>query len=272
MVELEKGAFGKVLSLYQAGEIFFPLILAVVQEAQRGWVFVDDPDRPESAMVINNFGFMQTFGEERSESFDADVTNFFTAQNEHMPTYLLWYSPPLSWQEKLDDFVPVRVRRRIRVRFKFVERLAGDISECPQGYNIQLLNKDLIAKTNGLNLSIGSRFWASMDDFLENGLGVCLVKDGEVLSLCYSACVVDGLAEIDIVTSVEYRGQGLATVVAQHFIRECIQRGLQPTWDCFVSNTASMKLAKKLGFAQTETYPFYSFTIPIVFPEKAVAI
>ena len=66
MIELEQDAFGNVLPLYQAGDKQFPLILAVIQKKQRGWVFVDDPIRPASAMVINAFGFMQLFGADNS--------------------------------------------------------------------------------------------------------------------------------------------------------------------------------------------------------------
>lgn len=266
MVELEQDDFRKILPLYQAEDKCLPLILAVIQQKQRGWVFVDQPDGPVSAMVITNFGFMQTFGAERSESFDADLVNFFTRLDGHMPSYLLWYSPPPQWQSRLDVFAPERVRRRERARFIFHKQRAdylADLVEAPLGFDLRLLDDDLIAKTDVFKLDIGSRFWASADDFLKNGFGVCLIKDDEIASLCYSSCVVDGLAEIDIVTWDEYRGQGLAAMVARQFIRECIQRKITPTWDCFLSNVASVKLAEKLGFEQEQTYLFYSFNVPL---------
>ena len=182
-----------------------------------------------------------------------------------MPSYLLWYSPPSNWQKSLDSLKSNRIRRRKRLRFTFDKRLVGDIMACPQGFEVQLLDKDLLEKADNFKLDLGSRFWKSEKDFLKNGLGTCLVKDDEVICICYAACVVNSLAEIDIVTKDEYRGRGLATVTAQHFIQECIRRGIEPTWDCFLNNTASMKLAEKLGFTQAYNYLFYSFNFPIEF-------
>lgn len=233
-------------------------MLAVVQQQQRGWVFVDNLARPISALVINNFGFMQLIGAKNS---DNNLYEFFKSPTNSIPAYLLWYSPPLQIQKILDGFN--QVRRRERVRFVFKKKAFENPVECPAGFTVQRLNKESIEMAETLNLEIGSRFWASTNDFLEHGIGTCLIKDGHIVSLCYSACVVDNLAEIDVVTQEEYRGMGLAVIATQNFITECVRRGITPTWDCFINNTASMKLAVKLGFEEERTYPFYSFNTPL---------
>lgn len=271
MVELEQDDFEKVLPLYQAGAECFPLILAVIRQKQRGWVFVDNRDDPVSAMVITKFGFMQIFGVEYAQQFDADIADFFAKQSADLPSYLLCYSPPPRWQRRMNMLVPDRVRRRERMRFVFHEASAdylGNSIEGPSGFELTILDENLIQKTDHFKLDIGSRFWASAEDFLANGLGVCLMKDGQIAAVCYSACIVDGLAEIDIVTREEYRGRGLAATTARYFIQECMRRGITPTWDCFVSNIASMKLAQKLGFTRSNSYFFYSFKEPLNFAES----
>jgi RimJ/RimL family protein N-acetyltransferase len=83
------------------------------------------------------------------------------------------------------------------------------------------------------------------------------------VSLCYAAAVADGLAEVDVVTSAEFRGRGLAGVVTREFIKECLRRGVAPTWDCFDYNAGSVKLAEGLGFVEARRYDFYSFNVPI---------
>jgi RimJ/RimL family protein N-acetyltransferase len=133
----------------------------------------------------------------------------------------------------------------------------------PPGVELQPLDKDLLERAEQFKLEIGSRFWASSDDFLKHGLGVCAIKDGEIISLCYSACVVDGLAEVDIITDPEFRGGGYGRLAAQALIELCRQHQIAPTWDCFIQNTSSMKLAAKLGFEQTHAYPLYSFNPPL---------
>src|SRR5687767_6983043 len=143
MVELEQDAFQKILPLYQSEGKCFPLILAVIQNKQRGWVFVDNPESSASAIVITNFGFMQAFGTEHSKSLDTDLVNFFTRQDGHMPSYLLWYSPPPEWQSRLDVFAPERVRRRERARFIFHDQRAdylADLVEIPLGFSLRLLD------------------------------------------------------------------------------------------------------------------------------------
>ncbi len=262
LFELDRNDFNKILPLYLKEEIIFPLILAVIQQMQHGWIFADDPSYPSSALIVTKFGFIQLIGK---KDFGIDVINFFESPKLDMPSYLLWYSPPIYIQKVLDRFVPDQVRRRERARFIFNNGITENSTECPSGFDVRILDKDLLRKTERFKLDIGYRFWASPEDFLKNGIGTCVLKDGEIVSLCYSASVVDNLAEVDIVTWEEYRGMGLAILTAQHFISECIQRAITPTWDCFVNNTASMKLANRLGFTQTITYPFYSFNIPADF-------
>jgi hypothetical protein len=259
--ELGKNDFHKVLPLYLREDILFPLILAVIQRRQHGCIFVDDLIHPSSALVVTKFGFMQLIG---SENFGVDILNFLKSpEPAAIPSYLLWYSPPDQIQEALDRFVPDRIRRRDRVRFIFNSKKIENLVESPTGFYVRILDEDLLSKTQRFKLDIGSRFWSSQEDFLKNGLGTCVMKDEEIVSICYAACVIDNLAEVDVVTWEEYRGMGLAIVAAQYFMSECIRRGVKPTWDCFVTNTASMKLANRLGFTPTMTYPFYSFNIPV---------
>ncbi|MEP6894767.1 MAG: GNAT family N-acetyltransferase [Chloroflexota bacterium] len=260
LFELPPHNFEKILPLYLSEEKIFPLILAVVRQKQRGWVFVNDSIQPASALVINNFGFMQFIG---IKDIDDRLINFFGSPKASMPSYLLCYSPPPQIQKMLDDFPEQQVRRRERVRFAFNQPINRDKAKYPSGYEVQLLTEELIRITTHFQLDLGTRFWASTTDFLEHGIGIGVVKDGAVVSLCYSACVVDKLAEIDIVTQGQHRGLGLAKIAAQAFINECIRRGITPTWDCFTSNTASMQLARQLGFEETYAYFLYSFNLPI---------
>lgn len=262
LIELEPDNFPDVLPLYRTAGHTFPLISAVIQRKQRGQIFVDRREHPRTALVVNNFGFMHLLGAE-SEAAPAEL---LAAEGVFRSSYLLWYAPPTSWQERLDALPPERVRRRERVRFVFRPEQAlylGETAQPPAGFELRHMDADLLARAAKFGLHLDSRFWSSASDFLEQGLGVCLLKDGEVVSLCYAAAVVDGLAEVDVVTEPEYRGQGLGTLTAQQFNRECLSRELAPTWDCFVNNLGSLRLAESLGFAQVHKYPFYTFNVPL---------
>lgn len=256
-VELEASGFSNVLELYRAGTLRFPLISAVIEKRQRGQVFVDE--NAKSALVLNNFGFMYLIGAEVNPEFDDALVELFTGANRIKPSYLLWYSPPESWQQRLGA---AGARRRERIRYQFDGELSEPIT-CPGGFEMRRLDAELIPKTKKFGIEIDSRFWSSAQDVTENGLGFCIIKDDDVVSICYAAAISDGLAEIDVATDEAFRQQGLAVLVSRQFIRECLTRGITPTWDCFAYNTGSRRLAERLGFSELVHYPFYSFNIPL---------
>jgi RimJ/RimL family protein N-acetyltransferase len=54
---------------------------------------------------------------------------------------------------------------------------------------------------------------------------------------------------IQVDTREEHRMKGFALATCAAFIEFCLEEGLQPRWECDVSNVASASLARKLGFA-----------------------
>ena len=265
LVELEDHKFSKVLARYRGRGRVFPLILAVLEGSQRGQVFVSGESDSGAAFVVNNFGFSCLIeSDEVDERFERGLTELLAARDPVRSSYLLWYEPPSRWQTKLDLYETVK--RRERVRFEFRKEHANYLNEpanSPAGFQLLVMTPHLLASAEKFGLKLESRFWSSADDFIAHGLGVCLVKDGEVVSLCYAAAVADELAEVDVVTDTQFRGQGLATIVAQEFNRLSVRSGITPTWDCFDYNTGSIKLAQRLGFVEVRRYPFYSFNIPL---------
>ena len=85
-----------------------------------------------------------------------------------------------------------------------------------------------------------------------------LNDEGGALSVCYSACLVDKVAEIDIVTHPDHRKSGFGQFVTSEFIRLALDRGIIPAWDCFTDNEASLKTALRNDFEKTYKYPFVS--------------
>jgi len=267
MIELHAKEFPRVLPLYLRSGQCFPLISAVLQQKQPGQVFVDALEDVRSALVVTHFGFTLFLGNPSNESFNAALQNALSRTGIVQPSYLLWYAPPREWSDifgHLPDGTS-RSRERIRYRFDAAAYTIDVPQKLPVGFELKAIDRDLLAKAEKLNLEIGSRFWASVDAFLKEGCGFCVINDAEIVSLCYSACVVDGLAEIDIITDPAHRNKGFALLVARGLIAQCLKRQIQPTWDCFSSNMGSQRLAVKLGFKQEYSYQLRSFTIPLQF-------
>lgn len=265
MLELSSSQFGSVLPLYRSAGVCFPLIHAVICGHQRGQVFVNEITKPTVAIVANSFGFVLYLGDEDAAESSQWLASALDRGGMFNASYLLWYAPPPTLASKLGQQPKlVRCRERIRLIFDPQSKIELNDHHPPSGYEIVELNEDVLPMAHHLGLNITSRFWNSSSDFLRNGFGVCVLKDGLAASVCYSACVVDGLVEIDVATDPQHRRLGLASVVLDKFIRCCQYRNLLPTWDCFRSNTASLRLAERSGFCKQALYSFYTFNVPLL--------
>jgi len=239
----------------------FPLIQAVLAGCQEGDILADDDQQPSVVLVVTKFGFTYAFGEEADEEqWRALVGTLFTHENLKN-RYLLWYDPPPVCRYVLATLPDEVAKERTRIRFKFdSKRQDNELRDegLPARVEVRKVGRQTLAKLSRFTLDIGARFWGSEQDFLDQGFGFVAEIDDEVASICYSACVVNGLAEIDVATLDNHRGQGLAGAVCKAFIGHCRREGIMPTWDCFDYNKASCRLAAGLGFEAFKTYPFYS--------------
>lgn len=242
----------------------FPLIRAVVRGSQDGTVLAPEHSDPPVAWVIHAFGFMQQIGDMAPGAHDAAFARMLMGAGPDLPRYLLWYAPAEHWRRWLrQNLAAVHERTRIRWEIDAHCLTKRGTSFAPPGWRVERLSRHWIQKSQPLGLSIGTRFWRSLDDFFQYGVGVCMVDDQErVGAAAYSACVADGLSETDIAVAEGLRGQGLGYAAASALMAECMRRSLTPTWDCFEANTGSVRLAQKLGFTPVQIYPLCSFELP----------
>ncbi len=107
-------------------------------------------------------------------------------------------------------------------------------------------------------VSLFKKFWSCLEDMASSSVFCAAFINNKFSSICYGAAISKNIIEVDIFTEEEYRGKGLGKVVASQFINECLKRGLVIKWDCFVSNMASLELARSLGFVFDKTYKLLS--------------
>jgi GNAT superfamily N-acetyltransferase len=92
----------------------------------------------------------------------------------------------------------------------------------------------------------------SPDDFVERGIGFCLVDAGECVAAAYSSIVCTTGIEVSLFVEQARRRQGIATALSAALLGECLNRGLHPNWDA--ANDPSYGLALKLGYVPTGSY------------------
>ncbi len=236
----------------------FLLTLAVIEKKQRGNVFIDTFDGPSTLFIINKAGFSSLII--RKGYSTALLLDFF-ASNSSIPDYFHIYSPPPNIVQKVTSDIRFDFRIRKRVQFRYVghnEKVRGT-SLVPPGFSLKTINKNTFHLLQPFGLNLHAKFWNSKNHFFREGFGVMLCNlDGLPVSVCYSACVVQKNAEIDIATLPQFQGSGYGYIVTKAFINIAIKKNFQPNWDCFEDNIPSRSLALKTGFIQIKKYTFLS--------------
>lgn len=110
------------------------------------------------------------------------------------------------------------------------------------------ITKELINSDVDLEEEL-TEYWPSLESFDQFGLGYAILKNEKVISACYSCCVNGDRHEIYIATfDQNVRNRGLATILGQQYIKECLEKGFGVYWTTDESNEASKRVAEKIGF------------------------
>ena len=111
-------------------------------------------------------------------------------------------------------------------------------------------------------LDFGGRYWNSKEDFLERAIGACILNEkNDPVAICYSACVIEGVAEMDTLVLPEYRGRHFMRIVSEPFFNQAAAKRLTPHWDTFVSNKASYIMAQKFNLHLLRDYHLLSVVL-----------
>ncbi|QDM33310.1 GNAT family N-acetyltransferase [Tardiphaga sp. vice352] len=255
MVRLGPDCFASLLRLYRDVEPYFPLIAAVLGGTQDGSVFVDNADGPRQAYVEHRFGFAQSFGTPQPD-FERALSNYLLVERQFAVAKIRLYAPLGPQFLQSNDCAALRSeRQRFRLRRPISSAAAG-VSPAP-AFTVRSEHLAQIERQFGLL----TRFWRTAEDFLAQAKAVVVLDQGDIASICYGAAIVDGKAEIDVLTSEALRGRGYAHAAVAGFIEACASAAIEPLWDCFTNNIPSVNTARSLGF-QPSGLPYPFFTIP----------
>ena len=99
-----------------------------------------------------------------------------------------------------------------------------------------------------LELRAGLR--SSPRELLAGGIVACAVLSGQIVATALTAACSDRYAEIGVYTRQEVRDRGYATAAASRVARAAQDRGRIPVWGAGAHNSASLRVAQKLGFKE----------------------
>jgi RimJ/RimL family protein N-acetyltransferase len=128
----------------------------------------------------------------------------------------------------------------------------------PDGFEIQPTDRRLLERCEWR--AEMEFYCGSLENFLLNGIGLCLMHEDDIIVEVYASSLGAGKAEIGAFTRNAYRGRGYAPIACAYLIQACEQRGYQPYWSCDAENMASIRVAQKLGFRQEQAYQVFEYT------------
>jgi hypothetical protein len=258
MVRLSPTQYVAAKMIYRNYGAYFPLIAAVLSDAQDGVIYADCEENPTQVYVEHVFGFAQVFGRPVPE-FEQALQRYLLVDKafscakvrlyaNHCPGFLQVSECDglRSWRQhfQLNNARMETISNATEVPLKGLVLVYADASQL-----------GLIEEVFGVT----GRFWRTPDNFLRQSNAVLALIEGQAAALCYAAAVAGGRAEIDVLTVPVYRHLGLAKAVVRIFNQRCLEQNVLPLWDCFTNNAASMALCQSTGFVPLgDPYPFYT--------------
>ncbi len=260
--KLDKKDYQKVRTLLRTPEQKNDLMLnAIINGTNRGTIYVDNIEQPQTALV-DETGVISIFiGDAANEKFIYPLREFIDNQlkidtyESCGGTYFLALIPDENWEKVMKKVVSHReyewdYEHYFQFNREKFNALKSGYKPLPKEYTIKKIDAEVINNdSDKIIFNVLDEFWYSVDDFLQQGLGYCVLKGDKIISACLSCCVNGKDHEISVETyDEEEMNKGLATLVCAAYLEHCMENGLTPHWSTLETNVESNRLGEKLGF------------------------
>jgi RimJ/RimL family protein N-acetyltransferase len=229
-----------------------PALWAVLKGNYTGKALVDNEISP-SACLLRTDAALCFFSQRTSQAFlDKALTHFRKA----WPVWLVW-PHKTSLHPPVDEDAVVVDRLEFFGCDPCSEVLREWRAQLPDGYSIQIINDRLLARCEW---QTEMEFYAgSLSKFLEHGMGLCMMRDNEIIVEAYASSLGKTRAEIGAITREAYRGRNYAAIACAYLIDMCARQEYQAYWSCEADHQASIRVAQKLGFQQMRAYQIFEY-------------
>ncbi len=93
-----------------------------------------------------------------------------------------------------------------------------------------------------------SKTWGGAQGLANSGYSWGAFVDGELAAVACTFFLGWSYEDVGVVTVSKFQRRGLSTACTAALCRDIRARGHQPTWETSPDNTASLRVAEKLGF------------------------
>jgi tetratricopeptide (TPR) repeat protein len=267
--ELEPNEVARVRPLFQ-GFDYSLSIHALIEGNNPGRIFVDDLERPRTALALTVEGCLLA-GDDSHPATNKALRRLF---KEHIFTGRVFVEDdwsmtlavhPEAWVAKLPELVPTHEADELRRYHYLCREVKFDWRDgLPKGYTVRPVDRDLLIDPalrvpEHIPAKIET-YWGTVDRFLAKGTGFCVVHGGEAVSWCIADCRAGDRMDVGIMTAAAHRRRGLAAVATAATVEGCLDHGFAAVgWHCEQDNVGSWKTAEKVGFERTREYSYYYY-------------
>lgn len=223
-----------------------------ILEGLVGTVLADDADNPQVAVLQMMDGKLNIVGGNAAHPTAATFVG-------NLPAFSFIMTGVKGWLDLIEKVHTGRLTAVTRYAMTSenldIEHLNQLKRSLPDGYRIHPIDLPLAQQLYGGKGEVARDLldnFASPEDFVERGIGYCVLHDDKVVGAISSFVICSQGVEIQVATDKKHRGRGLATAIAAHFMVHCLERGLDPNWDA--ADKRSLHLAKKLGYTPQGEY------------------
>lgn len=253
MQKVRKEYYKNFIGLAEANTCNMVYPMSIAEGIQDGDIYTDCVTDPTYALFWHVSGFAYLTG----RPGDAELEKIYELMKNEAGTNPRRFVLELK-DEEVESYFQKRgdVERHPRYRFRLSRMISGEQQDAlPSGYELTEVDEKLLEKISGCIVPM--QFWSSEQAFLERGKGYCVIKDGEVAAVAFSAAVSSRQVDIGIETSEAHRRKGLASMVARQMVSYVKSIGKEPVWDCDAVNSGSKATAEKVGFEVMAEHAYY---------------
>ncbi|MBU8878233.1 GNAT family N-acetyltransferase [Bacillus sp. FJAT-29790] len=257
MIILNETDFDNVINLIEGNVETVPTFsYSVLNHYINGFVYADSKI-PETVLIGIESGIYFVTGKEDNQEFNDFLFELYCQRKSEKLRFTL-FSSNENWDRVINERFKDCIKQMSRYSFVYGNKQkTPDKNQFSGDYLIRRLNEELITNCSEFNADYYKEYWGSVSNFMEKSFGFCILHKGKVVSECTSIFSSLKFSEIDITTNEDYRGQGLASIIAKTFIDHCLENNITPRWDCDIINKSSIKLAEKLGFGNPMKYSIF---------------
>jgi RimJ/RimL family protein N-acetyltransferase len=261
--ELEPSDFSKVAYLFRERKEYQP-VFAIIDGEFPGRIFADQKENPSVALVwaISRWAYIDGNPSATSfiEAFPALIRNVIIPCSLQMKMnwFELYTSDSPKWaatiEKSLGEYKPSKHYETVFTFDKQRYLTSKRPFTLPEGSWIGKKEFPILPPVARDASFVEEKFKT------KTSFGFALVKEGKNVSVCRSNGFVFGREfMIDVYTTDKNeRGKGHATAVGSVLIDFCLENGYIPLWETTQYNIPSQKLAHRLGFVESESYPVYA--------------